>query len=77
MDLNVQNAKLELIQWLSTLEDKNTLKKLLEFRKISTNSEDYKLSESEKESIEKGLQDLKNGEFKEHSDVRKIYEKWL
>ena len=35
------------------------------------------ISESEKESIEKGLQDADAGKLNPHSNARKLYEKWL
>jgi len=73
MALNVQNAKIELIQWLTTVEDTDMLKKLLEFRNSST----YELSEAERKSVEEGLEDLKNGEVIPHAEAKKIYEKWL
>jgi hypothetical protein len=73
MALNVQNAKIELIQWLTTVDDIAMLKKLLEFRNSST----YELSETERLSIDQGLEDLKNGEVIPHSETKKVYEKWL
>ncbi len=73
MALNVQNAKIELIQWLTTVEDTDMLKKLLEFRNSST----YELSEAERKSVEEGLEDLKKGDVIPHSEVKKVYEKWL
>ena len=73
MALNVQNTKIELIQWLTTVEDIGVLKKLLYFR----NSSKYELSEAEHLSIEEGLEDLKKGDIIPHSEARKTYEKWL
>ena len=35
------------------------------------------ISASEKESIEKGIQDAGNGKLTSHSNVKEIYEKWL
>jgi predicted transcriptional regulator len=35
------------------------------------------ISESEKESIEKGLKDADSGKLNPHSNARKLYEKWL
>jgi len=71
--LNIQNAKIELIQWLTTVDDITMLKKLLEFRNTST----YELSEAERLSIDEGLEDLKNGDVIPHAEARKAYEKWL
>lgn len=35
------------------------------------------VSEEERQSIERGLEDSKNGRVTPHSEVRKRYEKWL
>jgi hypothetical protein len=75
MELNIQKTKLELIQWLTNLEDKAVLKKLLDISQEKTAS--YKLTEEERKSILKGLEDLKNGDVVSHSEVKKSYEKWL
>lgn len=36
-----------------------------------------KISDAEKESIELGLKDIRNGKVVAHSEVKKLYEKWL
>lgn len=36
-----------------------------------------KISDEEKKSIELGLNDAEDGKFKPHSEVKKLYEKWL
>jgi predicted transcriptional regulator len=63
IELNLQNKKLELIQWLSSIEE----------------SKDWwnSIAESEKEAIERGIQDANAGKLNPHSEARKIYEKWL
>ncbi len=63
IELNLQNKKLELIQWLSSIEE----------------SKDWwnSIAESEKEAIERGIQDTNAGKLNPHSEARKIYEKWL
>ncbi len=35
------------------------------------------ISKEEKESIEKGIEDSKSGNLKSHSEVKKLYDKWL
>lgn len=35
------------------------------------------LSDTEKKSIEFGLEDIKKGRVVAHSEVKKLYEKWL
>ena len=46
------------------------LKTYLEFIKES-------ISEIEKQSIDKGIQDADNGKLIDHAKARKLYEKWL
>ncbi|WP_445736494.1 hypothetical protein [Mariniflexile sp.] len=77
MEINIQNAKIDLIQWLTTLEDSSIIKKIMELR--NTENEDWwdKISDAEKESIELGLKDADNGNLKPHSEAKKIYGKWL
>ena len=62
IELNLQNKKLELIQWLSIEENKDWWNSI---------------AESEKEAIETGIQDANDGKLNPHSKARKIYEKWL
>lgn len=77
MEINIQNAKIELIQWLTTLEDSALIHKLLELRKAESKDWGDEISEEERKSIEQGILDAENGKVKPHSEVRKIYEKWL
>lgn len=77
MNTQTLNEKLELIQWLSTLEDASIIKKLIQFRKEETKNWWNSISEEEKKSIEKGLSEADNKELKPHSEARKLYEKWL
>lgn len=75
--MQILNEKLELIQWLSSIEDESTIKKLIEFRKQETNDWWQGISEAEKASIEKGMGQADNNELEPHSKARKLYEKWL
>ena len=77
MDSQILHKKIELIQWLSTLEDNTILEKLLKFRKEETKDWWNSISEAEKQSIENGIIDAENGKISPHSEARKIYEKWL
>ncbi len=49
------NKKLELIQWLATLEDSSIIEKLLKFREEEVKDWWDSASEAEKISIEKGI----------------------
>ena len=75
-DLQIQNKKLELIQWLSTIEDLNFLEKISEF--ISReNKKDWAdlISDAERQSIEKGIEQADAGRLNPHSKAREIYGK--
>lgn len=77
MDINIQNKKIELIQWLSTLNDESMIEKLIKLREKEKSDWWNELSKAEKESIEKGLLDAENGKLITHSTAKKAYEKWL
>ena len=77
MEMNMDNSKIELIQWLTTLEDKSIIEKLIEMKQSYTDDWWSELSDVEKKSVEKGLQDADNGKVLSQSEVRKKYEKWL
>ena len=75
-DVQIQNKKLELIQWLSTIEDLNFLEKISEF--ISReNKKDWadQISDAERQSIEKGIEQADAGRLNPHSKAREIYGK--
>ncbi|SFD05476.1 hypothetical protein [Algibacter pectinivorans] len=77
MDLSLQNKKIELIQWLSTLNDQSLIDKLMKLRETEQADWWNDISESEKKSIEKGIEDADNKKLTSHSEVRKIYGKRL
>ena len=73
----IQNKKLELIQWLSALEDSTIIEKIMDLRKRENKDWWDLLADNEKQSIEQGLQDADSGKLNSHSSARKLYEKWL
>jgi len=77
MDINLQNKKIELIQWLPTLDDQSLIDKLMKLRKKEKTDWWNEISTDEQKSIEKGIQDADNGKLTSHSNVKKHYEKWL
>lgn len=77
MDANIQDKKIELIQWLTTLNDNSILEKIMKLREREKTDWWNEISSAEKESIEKGLEDADSGNLKPHSEARKLYEKWL
>ncbi|GAB4514824.1 MAG: hypothetical protein Tsb004_23270 [Allomuricauda sp.] len=77
MDINFQNKKIELIQWLSTLDDESTIEKIMKLRDSERADWWEGLSQKEKDSISKGIKDADSGNTQPHSSVKKIYGKWL
>ena len=77
MAIDLQNKKIELIQWLSTLDNEIIIDKLMKLRESEKADWWDEISEGEKESIEKGIEDADSGNLKPQSEVRKLYEKWL
>jgi predicted transcriptional regulator len=78
--MNIASEKLDIIQWISGINDKIILEQLKKIKdSYSTKKQDWweTLSIEEKQSIERGLEDAKNGKVTPHSEVRKKYEKWL
>lgn len=76
-ELNLQSKKLELIQWLSTIEDLSVINKIIDLKKQENKDWWNLISDEEKQSIEIGLQDADAGKLNSHSQARQLYEKWL
>jgi hypothetical protein len=76
-DLKIQSTKLELIQWLSTIEDLSVLNKIIDLKKQENKDWWNSISENEKQSIEKGLKDAESGKLNSHSKAKQLYDKWL
>jgi len=77
MSIDIQNTKIELIQWLTTIENAKVLQKLNEIKNAELANYWDLLSEEETKSIEKGLKDSKNSNTVRHSEAKKLYEKYL
>ncbi|MFY8187289.1 MAG: hypothetical protein ACOVLC_04955 [Flavobacterium sp.] len=77
VNLHILNQKLELIQWLSTIEDATIIEKIMDLREKENKDWWKSISESEKESIELGLKDAEARKLNPHSKARELYEKWL
>lgn len=77
VELKILNKKLELIQWLSTIEDSSIIEKINDLRKKESSDWWNRISENERKSIELGLKDAESGKLNSHSSARKLYEKWL
>lgn len=77
MTPNLQERKLELIQWLTLVDDDSVLDKVARLKDEDASDWWDDISEAARESIQKGKDDADNGNLKPHSEARAIYEKWL
>lgn len=77
MDDHLPDKKIELIQWLSSLDDTAIIGKLIQFRKSETKDWWNTISKEDSISIEKGIEDADKKNLNDHSSVRKLYEKLL
>ncbi len=74
---NIQNIKIDLTQWITTLDNVSVIKKIMDLRNTETEDWWNYISQEEKESISKGIKDAESGNVKSHSEVKNIYGKWL
>ncbi len=74
---NIQDRKLELIQWLSLVDDDSLIERVAKVRDESISDWWDEISDAEKDSITKGIEQADAGQMKPHSDARAKYEKWL
>lgn len=67
--------KLELIEWLTQLEDKDILSYLKVVKDSKSINKDWWefLSESQKAGIERGMDDVTNGRTVSHADMKDNY----
>ena len=76
IDMNLRAQKVELIKLLVATSDSSLLEEVKElFEHSKESSKD--ISAAKLASIKRGLQDIENGNVHSHTDVRKMYEKWL
>ena len=70
--MNTSVEKLELIHWITELQDVSILAKIKSIKENTPIA-----TEAETVSIEKGLDDFQQGKVRSHWQVKKRYEKWL
>ncbi len=77
--MNLKAEKLRLIEWIARLEDISIINKLKQVQDENSSMPDLweELSESDKQSIERGMRDIEAGSIHSHETVRKLYEKYL
>ncbi|MCF8296267.1 MAG: hypothetical protein K9J13_01875 [Saprospiraceae bacterium] len=75
--MNIHAEKLKLIEWIAKIQDFNTIEKLIKIRNKNPNDWWDELSEFEKTEIQLGIDDIEQGNTIDHSEVKKLYEKYL
>jgi hypothetical protein len=61
--MNSESIKSELVDWLQKLNDKSILTSLLQFKKASETGDWYDhLTNEQLDSLQRGLNDIKNGD---------------
>lgn len=74
--MNTETRKINLINWLSTIQEDSILEKVEKIQKEKTDWWDT-TSEKDKKAINEGLEQLDRGEYLTHSQVRsKIKERF-
>lgn len=75
--MNILAEKIKLIEWITRIQDFNTIETLSSIRNENPTDEREELSEFHKKEIDLGLQDIEQGNTVVHSEVKKLYEKYL
>ena len=74
--MNLETRKINLINWISTIQEDSILEKVEEIQKEKTDWWDT-ISDKDKKAINEGLDQLDRGEHLTHSEVRaKINERF-
>ena len=73
--MGYESLKLELIEWLTKLEDDDTIRYLKAVKDSKPDDHDWwdDLDASQKKGIEKGLKDIDEGRVIPHDEVGKKY----
>jgi len=73
--MGLESIKLELIAWLSKLEDQDTIEYLKIVKDTQETQRDWwiDLTEYQKHGIERGMKDIKEGRTISHDEVKKKY----
>lgn len=76
--MNIETEKLELIEWISKLNDNSVINKLRQIKQDYIKSGDWwdNLKQEEIESINRGLNDFDENRIHSQETTRKVYEKY-
>jgi len=74
--MNIQTEKLDLIEWISGLNDSTIIHKQRQIKEDYSQSADWwkHLNKEEKESIDCGLKDFEEANIHSHKESCKLYE---
>ena len=77
--MNIQTQKLDLIEWISKLNDSSVIEKLRLIKENYAKSKDWyaDLNAEERASINRGLKDIEEGRLNSHESAKQIYGKYL
>ncbi len=77
--MDIGAKKLELIEWLINLNDNSLIDYLKSIKESKSTDTDWwdNLSSEQKDSIERGIQDINEGRVHTHESVMKKYDKYL
>jgi hypothetical protein len=73
--MDIQAEKIQLIEWLVSLNKPSIIKKLVSLKKKETDWWD-EISAQEKAEIEEGLSQADRGQLVPHAKVMERYKKW-
>lgn len=74
--MNIETRKLNIINWVSHLQDETVLSRI---EQLQSQKQDWwdLISEEEKAEIKEGISQADNGETKTTEEVLSKYKKWL
>lgn len=74
--MDIQLEKYKIIEWITSLKDVSVIKRLKSLKEESQDEDWWDtLSAAEKEGIQKGLQDIEDGNTISHEEVMKQLKK--
>jgi predicted transcriptional regulator len=74
--MDIQAEKLNLIKWLTDVDDSSVIEQIIIFKNNTLHDWWEEISEEEKAEIEEGLAQGDKGEVMSHEEVMAKYQKW-
>lgn len=73
--MNIQAEKLDIIQWLAKVDDNRIVRQFMLLKRSNEEAVSVKLSQEEKDAIDKGLRSIEEDRFKSHEEVMEATQK--